>query len=135
MGDRHDIPEGKGKGPETPYDSTQAMLNDLARGQRDMMNVITQMAINTQLIYNSMGTMGANMASGASCSMGHHGGGASGSNGNPTRSSGHETPTQTYILAGKIPRLLFLQFQGEQQIGHPGQGQQMGQVGQGQQMG
>jgi hypothetical protein len=34
MGDRHDIPEGKGKGPKAPYDSTQAMLNDLSRGQR-----------------------------------------------------------------------------------------------------
>jgi hypothetical protein len=33
MGDIHDILEGKGKGPEAPYDSTQAMLNDLARGQ------------------------------------------------------------------------------------------------------
>jgi hypothetical protein len=32
MSDRHDIPEGKGKGPKAPYDSTQAMLNDLAKG-------------------------------------------------------------------------------------------------------
>jgi hypothetical protein len=47
MGDRHDISEGKGKGPETPYDSTQTMLNDLAMGQRDRMNIVTQMAINT----------------------------------------------------------------------------------------
>jgi hypothetical protein len=28
-----------GKGPETHVDSTEAMLNDLARGQRDMLNV------------------------------------------------------------------------------------------------
>jgi hypothetical protein len=94
MGDKHDIPKGKGKGPEAPYDSTQAMLNDLARGQRDMMHVITQMAIRTQLIQNSMSTTGANIAGGASGSMEHHGGGSSG---NPVGSSGHQTPTHTYI--------------------------------------
>jgi hypothetical protein len=32
MGDRHETPEGRGKGPETHVDNTQAMLNDLARG-------------------------------------------------------------------------------------------------------
>jgi hypothetical protein len=47
MGDRHETPEDKGKGPERPHDSTQAILNDLSRGQRDMMNAIAQMAINT----------------------------------------------------------------------------------------
>jgi hypothetical protein len=96
-----------------------------------MMHTITQMEISTQLIQNSMGTTGANIAGGASGSMGHHGGGASGSSGNPTGSSGHQTPTHTYISAGKIPRPLFPQFHGEQQIGHTGQGQQMGQTGQG----
>jgi hypothetical protein len=100
--------------------------------KRDMMHAITQMAINTQLIQNSMGTTDANIAGGASGSMGHHGGGASGSNGNPAGSSGHQTPTHTYISARKIPKPLFPQFQGGQQIGHPGQGQQMGQAGQGQ---
>jgi hypothetical protein len=54
-----------------------------------MMNTITQMAIGTQLIQNSVGTIGANIAGGASGSMGHHEGGASGSSGNLTGSSGH----------------------------------------------
>jgi hypothetical protein len=70
MGDRHETPEGKGKGPKTLYDSTQAILNDVARGQRDMMNAITQMAISTEMIQNSVGTIGANVAGGASCSEG-----------------------------------------------------------------
>jgi hypothetical protein len=47
MGDRREIPEGRGKGPKTHYDSTQTILNDLARGKRDMMNVIAHMAIGT----------------------------------------------------------------------------------------
>jgi hypothetical protein len=33
MGDRHETPEGRGKGPETDSNSTHAILNDLARGQ------------------------------------------------------------------------------------------------------
>ena len=60
MGDRREIPEGKGKGLETHPDSTQAILNDLARGKHDMMNSITQMAINTQMIHHSVSTIGAN---------------------------------------------------------------------------
>jgi hypothetical protein len=40
MGDRRETLEGRGKGPETHSDSMQAILNDLARGQRDMMNAI-----------------------------------------------------------------------------------------------
>jgi hypothetical protein len=40
MGDRRETPEGKGKGLETHSDNTQAILNDLARGQWDMMNAI-----------------------------------------------------------------------------------------------
>jgi hypothetical protein len=47
MGDKNETPEGKGKGLETSHDNTHAILNDLARGKRDMMNAITQMAINT----------------------------------------------------------------------------------------
>jgi hypothetical protein len=70
MGDRHDISEGKGKGLKAPYDNTQAMLNNIAKGKQDMMNAITQMTISTQLIQNSVGTIGANIASGASGSMG-----------------------------------------------------------------
>jgi hypothetical protein len=50
MGDRNDFQEGSGKGPEIPYDSTKAILNDLTRGQRDMMNAIAQMAISSQMI-------------------------------------------------------------------------------------
>jgi hypothetical protein len=60
MGDMRETPEGRGKGPETHVDSTQAMLNDLARGQRDMMHAIQQMAINTQMIHHSVSTIGAN---------------------------------------------------------------------------
>jgi hypothetical protein len=40
MGDRRETPDGRGKGPETHSNSTQAILNDLARGQRVMMNAI-----------------------------------------------------------------------------------------------
>jgi hypothetical protein len=107
MGDKHDIPEGKGKGPEAPYENNQAMLNDLARGKQDMIKSITQMEIRTQLIQNSMGTIGANVEGGARSSIGHHGGGASGSSGNPIGSSGHQTPNHTYTSAGKIPKMLF----------------------------
>jgi hypothetical protein len=107
MGDIHGIIEGKGKGPKAPYDNTQAMLNDLLWRQQDMMNAITKMEISTQLIQNNMDTIDANITGGVSGSLGHHGGGASGSNGNPTGSSGHQTPTHTYILVEKIPRRLF----------------------------
>jgi hypothetical protein len=88
-----------------------------------MMNAITQMEISSQMIQNSLGTIGANLAGGASGSMGHQVGGASGSSGNQAGSSGHQSPTRTYTSAGKIPRPLYPQFQGEQQIGQPGQGQ------------
>ena len=71
MGDRRETPEGKGKGPETHLDSTQAILNDLARGQQDMMNAIAQMAISTQMIHHSVSTIGANGAGGASGLGGH----------------------------------------------------------------
>jgi hypothetical protein len=40
MGDRRETSKDKAKGPETHVDSTQTMLNDLARGERDMMNTI-----------------------------------------------------------------------------------------------
>jgi hypothetical protein len=53
------------------------------------MHAITQMEIGTPLIQNNMGMMGANIAGGVSGSIGHHGGGANGSSGNPTGSSGH----------------------------------------------
>jgi len=43
MGDRHKTPEVRGKGPEIHFDSTHAMLNDLARGQRDLLTAIQQM--------------------------------------------------------------------------------------------
>ena len=71
MGDRHDTPKGKGKGFETQHDSTQAILNDLARGQWYMMNAIAQMAINTHMIHHSVSTMGANVVGEASGSGGH----------------------------------------------------------------
>jgi hypothetical protein len=43
MGDRREIPEGRGKGPKIHFGSTQAILNDLARGQRDLLTAIQQM--------------------------------------------------------------------------------------------
>jgi hypothetical protein len=130
MGDRRETPEGRGKGPETHSDSTQAILNDLARGQRDMMNAIAQMAINTQMIQHSVSTMGANAAGGASGSGGHQGGGASGSSGSQGGASGHPSPIRAYTSSGRIPRPLYPQFQGGQPLGQPGQAG--GQPGQGQ---
>ena len=41
MGDRQETPEGRGKGPETHPNSMQTILNDIARGQQDMMNAIS----------------------------------------------------------------------------------------------
>ena len=92
MGDRRETPKGRGKGPETRFDSTQAMLNDLARGQRDMMHAIQKMAINTQMIHHSVSTIGANAAVEASGSGGHQGGGASGSSGSQGGASPHPSP-------------------------------------------
>ena len=54
MGDMCETPEGRGKGPEIHFDSTQAMLNDPARGQRDMMNAIQQMSISAQMLHHSV---------------------------------------------------------------------------------
>jgi hypothetical protein len=71
MGDRRETPEGREKGPETHVDSMQAMLNDLARGERDMMNSIQRMAISTQIIHHSVSTISANAIGGASGSGGH----------------------------------------------------------------
>jgi hypothetical protein len=56
-------------------------LNDIARGQRDMINVIAQMAINTHMIHHNVSTIGANAAREEIGSEGHQGGGASGSSG------------------------------------------------------
>jgi hypothetical protein len=47
MTDIREIPKGREKGPETQLDSMQDILNDLARGQRDMMNSIAKIAIST----------------------------------------------------------------------------------------
>jgi hypothetical protein len=68
-----------------------------------MMNAIAQTTINSQMIWNSFDTIGANLT-----------GGVNGSNGNQARSSGHQSPTHTYTPAGKIPRPLYQQFQGGQ---------------------
>jgi hypothetical protein len=130
MGDRRETPEGRVKGPETHVDSTQAMLNDLARGQRDMMNAMQQMAINTHMIHHSMSTISANAAGGASGSRGYQGGGASGSSGSQGGASPHPSPVRAYTLSGRIPRPLYSLFQGGQPLGQPGQAR--GQPGQGQ---
>jgi hypothetical protein len=103
MGDRRETLEGRGKGPETQPDNTQAILNDLARGQRNMMNAIAQMAISTQMIHHSVSTIGANAAGGASGLGGHQGGGASGSSGSQGRASAHPSPARAYTSSGRIP--------------------------------
>jgi hypothetical protein len=112
-----------GAGSEPPFDSTRAMLNDLARGQQEMRNSIAQMALNSQIIQNNLSTIGASIVGGAVGHTGHQGGGASGSSGNVAGTSGQMTPTHTYTSAGRIPRPLFPQFQTGQQVGQPGQGQ------------
>jgi hypothetical protein len=103
MSDKRETPEGRGEGPETHYDSTKANLNDLARGQRDMMNAISQMAISTQMIQHSVSTMGVNAARGANGSRRHQGGGASGSGGSQGGASGHPSPIRAYTSSGRIP--------------------------------
>jgi hypothetical protein len=100
MGDRRETPEGRGNGPKTQPDSTQAILNDLARGQQDMMNAIAQMDISTQMIHRSVSTIGANAAGGASGSGGHQGGGASGSSGSQGGASAHPSPIRAYNRLG-----------------------------------
>jgi hypothetical protein len=117
MGDRWETPEGRGKGLETHSDNMQAILNDLARGQRDMMNTIAQMAISTQMIQHNVSTMGANVVGGASGLEGHQEGGASGSNGSQGGASGHPSPISAYTSFRRIPRPLYLQFQGGQTLG------------------
>jgi hypothetical protein len=69
------------KDPERHVDNIQAVLNDIARGQRDMMNAIQQMAIGAQILHHSMSTIGANAAGGPSGSRRHQGGGANVSSG------------------------------------------------------
>jgi hypothetical protein len=119
MGDRRETPEGRGKGPETHIDSTQAMLNDLARGQRDMMNTIQQMNLSAQMLHHSMSTIGANVAGGPSGSGGHQGGGASGSSGSQGGASPNPSPVRAYTSSGRIPRPLYPQFQARQSLGQP----------------
>jgi hypothetical protein len=102
MGERRETPEGRGKGPKTHVDNTRAMLNDLTRGQRDMMNAIPQMAISAQMLHHSMSTIGANTAGGASGSGGHQGGGPSVSNGSQGGASPHPSPVQAYTSSGRI---------------------------------
>ena len=79
MGDRHETPEGRGKGPEIHFDSMQAMLNDLTRGQIDLLIAVQQLNLSAQMLQHSMSTIGANVAGGPSGSGGHRGGGAGGS--------------------------------------------------------
>jgi hypothetical protein len=88
MGPGEDYPEGSGGGSEQPFDSTRSMLNDLARGQQEMRNAIAQMALNSQIIQNSLSTIGASIARGAVGHTRHQGGAASGSNGNVPGTSG-----------------------------------------------
>jgi hypothetical protein len=53
------------------HNSTQDIVNDLSRGQRDNMNTMAQMAINTHMVQNSVETMGGNVVGGASGLGGH----------------------------------------------------------------
>jgi hypothetical protein len=103
MGDNCETPKGRGKGPKTHVDSTQAMLNGLARGQRDRMNAIQQMAISAHMLHHNMSTIGANAAGGPSGSGGHQGGGASGSSGSQGGASPNPSPVQAYTSFGRIP--------------------------------
>jgi hypothetical protein len=103
MGDNRETLEGRGKGPETHVDSTQAMLNGLARGQRDTMNAIQQMAISAQMLHHDMSSIGANAAGGPSGSRGHHRGGASGSSGSQGGASPNPSPVRAYTSFGRIP--------------------------------
>jgi hypothetical protein len=88
MGPEEYYPEGSGGSSEPPFDNNMAILNDLARGQLEMENVITQMALNSQIIQNNLSTIGASIGGGTLGHTGHQGGGASGSNGNVAGTSG-----------------------------------------------
>jgi hypothetical protein len=81
------------------------------------MNAIAQMAISTQMIQNSVGTIGANVAGGASGSRGHQGGGANGSSGFQSGASGHQSPVHTYTSSGRIP-IYILSFRGDNRLGN-----------------
>jgi hypothetical protein len=110
MGDRRETPEGRGKGLETHLDSMQAMLSDLARGQRDMLTTIHQMNLSAQMLEHSMSTISANAAGGPSGSGGHQGGGANGSSGSHGGAITNPSPARAYTSSGRIPRPLYPQF-------------------------
>jgi hypothetical protein len=95
------------------------MLNDLARGQRDMLTSIQQMNLSAQMLQHSMSTIGANVAGGPSGSGGHQGGGASGSSGSQGGASTNPSPARAYTSSGRIPRPLYPQFQTGQTLGQP----------------
>ena len=71
MGDRRETLEGRGKGHKIHLDSTQAMLSDLARGQRDLLTFIQQMNLSAQMLQHSMRNIGSNPPGGPSGSGGH----------------------------------------------------------------
>jgi hypothetical protein len=56
----------QGKGPEIHFDSMQAMLNDLTRGQIDLLIAVQQLNLSAQMLQHSMSTIGANAAGGPS---------------------------------------------------------------------
>jgi hypothetical protein len=99
-----------------------------------MRNAIAQRVLSSQIIQNSLSTIGASITRGEIGHTGHQGGGASGSSGNVAGTGGQMTSTRTYTLAGRIPRPVFPQFQiGQGQLGkgQPRQGQQdRGRLGQ-----
>jgi hypothetical protein len=103
IGDRRETPEGRGKGLETHIDSTQTMFNDLARGQRALLNTIQQMNISAQMPHHSMSTIGTNVARGPCGSGGHQGGGASGSNVSQGGASPNPSPVRAYTSSRRIP--------------------------------
>jgi hypothetical protein len=103
MGDRCETPEGRGKGPKIHFDSTQATLSDVARGQRDLLTSIQQMNLSEQMLQHSMITIGANAAGGPSGSRGCQGGGASGSSGSQGGAGTNPSPAQAYTSSGRIP--------------------------------
>jgi hypothetical protein len=111
MGDRCETPEGKGKGPKIHFDNTHAMLNDLARGQGDMLTSIQQMNLSAQMLQHNMISIGVNATGGPGGSRGHQGCGASGSSGSQGGASTNPSLAQAYTSSGRIPRPLYPQFQ------------------------
>jgi hypothetical protein len=94
-------------------DSAMHILNDLARGQQQLAQLMTQLITSTQENQNYVGNNGV--------------GGSNGNNGNHVEGNTNNIPTQnhTRTTSRVIPRPILPHFLGEQQTGNqeqPGQG-------------